>query len=208
LFRNVPVSHIRSFFDVSDGYQLSPSNEYFNNDPLCKYIDLKNSKGEIQNWNVVFYSIKGSRNTPTIKNVNMGVIRRSRLKTETEDGTISIGSLTDPGDKYLDIPSKYQDRKDRYRDESGIPLLVIYAIDKDSKPGKNAQNRRSDLNAIDDLIATALFFPISGHLDDLGEFAVVHGPWDIPPIGDDDDIVEEEIGDDEGDAQTDQTDLS
>lgn len=209
LFRDVPVSHIRSFFDSNDGYPLSSSNDYFNNDPLCKYIDLKSSKGEIQNWNVVFYSIKGSRNTPSINNLNMGVIRRSRLSTETEDGTISIGSLTDGHvDLYLDVPSKYKERPDRYRDESGIPLLVIYAIDKDSKPGKNAQNRRSDLNAIDDLIATAVFFPISGHLDDLGEFAVVHGPWDIPPIGDDDDTVEEEIGDDEGDAQTDQTDLS
>lgn len=202
LFRNVSGSHIRSFFDSNDGYLLSASNEYFNNDPLCKYIDLKNSKGEIQNWNVVFYSIKGSRNTPSVENVNMGVVRRSRLKTKTEDGTISIGSLTDPGDKYLDVPAKQKDREDRYRDESGIPLLVIYAIDKDSKPGKNAQNRRSDLNAIDDLIATAIYFPISDQLDDLGEFAVVHGPWDIPPIGDDDDTIEDEISDDEGDAET------
>ena len=137
----------------------------------------------------------------------MGVIGRSRIKTATEDGTISIGSLTDPSDKYLDVPAKYKNPQDRYRDDSGIPLLVIYAIDKDSKPGKNAQTRRSDLNAIDDLIATAVFFPISDQLDDLGEFAVVHGPWDIPPIGDDDDTVEEEIGDDEGDAQTEQTDV-
>jgi len=205
LFRNVPVNHIRSFFDSENGYQLSQSNNYFNNDPLCKYIDLKSSKGEIQNWNVVFYSSKGSRNTPSIRKLNMGVIGRSRLKTANEDGTISIGSLTDPSDKYLDVPAKYKNPQDRYRDDSGIPLLVIYAIDKDSKPGKNAQSRRSDLNAIDDLIATAVFFPISDQLDDLGEFAVVHGPWDIPPIGDDDDTVEEEIGDDEGDAQTEQT---
>ena len=102
----------------------------------------------------------------------------------------------------MDVPAKQKDREDRYRDESGMPLLVIYAIDKDSKPGKNAQNRRSDLNAIDDLIATAIYFPISDQLDDLGEFAVVHGPWDIPPIGDDDDTIEDEISDDEGDAET------
>jgi hypothetical protein len=132
----------------------------------------------------------------------MGVIRRSRLKLHGSGNTLSIGSLTDPNDKYMDVPSDYKKPLDRYRDESGIPLLVIYAIDKDSKPGKNAQKRRADLNAVDDLIGSSIFFPISHKSDDLGEFAVVNGPWNIPPVGDsEDEAVDEDIADGEGDAQ-------
>lgn len=202
LFKDVDAKHIREFFDIKNGYPLSSSNQYFNNEPLCKYIDLKVAQGEIAKWNVVFYSLKDSRATTSVKKLNMGVIRRSRLKLHGSGNTLSIGSLTDPNDKYMDVPSDYKKPLDRYRDESGIPLLVIYAIDKDSKPGKNAQKRRADLNAVDDLIGSSIFFPISHKSDDLGEFAVVNGPWNIPPVGDsEDEAVDEDIADGEGDAQ-------
>ena len=78
---------------------------------------------------------------------------------------------------------------------------MVYAIDKDSKADKRSRRRR-DLNALDDLIALGLFMPISNSVDDLGEFAIVHGPWDIPPIGEPDDHSDEgEIPDGEGDAE-------
>lgn len=61
LFKNVDASLVRKFFDPKSGYPLSDSNEYFNNEPLCKYIDVKTSKGEIQKWNILFKSLKNSR---------------------------------------------------------------------------------------------------------------------------------------------------
>jgi hypothetical protein len=108
-----------------------------------------------------------------------------------------MGVITDPGDKVVDLSNSSE--KDE-RAFNSPPLLVIYAIDKDSKADKNSRRRR-DLNALDDLIALSLFMPISDSLDDLGEFAIVDGPWDIPPIGEADDGSDEgEIPDDEGDA--------
>jgi len=201
LFKNVEAPHIRRFFDSKHGYPLSESNHYFNNEPLCKYIDLKLSKGELNKWNVVFYSLNETRKSEAIESLKLGVMNRSRLKLHGDGETLSIGVLTSPEDKYLDVPANYDKPFDRYRDESGVPLLIVYAINKDSKPGRNALDR-TDLNAIDDLLGIAIYLPISNQSDDLGEFAVVHGPWDIPSVGEDDDeIIDENVEDGEGDAQ-------
>ena len=50
------------------------------------------------------------------------------------------------------------------------------------------------------MIGVWLLIPMSNSIDDLGEFAVVHGPWDIPAVGEPDNSDDEEIIDGEGDA--------
>jgi hypothetical protein len=197
LFRDVDATIVRAFFDPITGYPLSSSNTYFNNAPLCKYIDTKTSKNEITKWNIFFRSRQDTRKCTAVIGVDMGVVNRTRLKSGGEAETFTMGVITDPGDKVVDLPNSSE--KDE-RAFNSPPLLVIYAIDKDSKADKNSRRRR-DLNALDDLIALSLFMPISDSLDDLGEFAIVDGPWDIPPIGEADDGSDEgEIPDDEGDA--------
>ena len=197
LYRDVDASTIRAFFDPITGYPLSTSNTYFNNAPLCKYLDTKTSKNEIMKWSIFFRSKQDSRKCKAIIGVDMGVVNRTRLKSGGEAETFTMGVITDPSDKHVDLPNN---SKTDVRDFNAPPLLVVYAIDKDSKADKHSRRRR-DLNALDDLIALGLFMPISNSVDDLGEFAIVHGPWDIPPIGEvDDDSDEDEISDDEGDA--------
>ena len=196
LFRDVDASLIKEFFDPKSGYPLSDSNEYFNNEPLCKYIDIKTKKGEIQKWNILFKSLQDSRECETIKGVKMRVVTRSRLKNSNDGPTFSMGAINDPNDKFVDLTN---DPKPLERGYNEPPLLVIYAIDKDSKPNAKNANRQA-LGALDDMIGLWLLLPMSNSTDDLGEFAVVHGPWDIPAIGEPDDARDEEIADGEGDA--------
>jgi hypothetical protein len=196
LFRNVDASLVRKFFDPISGYLLSESNEYFNNEPLCKYMDVKTSKGEIQKWNILFKSLQNSRECTAIKGVKMNVITRTRLKNANDGPTFSMGAINDPNDKFVDLPTDPM-RVERGYDEP--PLMVIYAIDKNSKPNAKNINRQA-LGALDDMIGLWLLLPMSNSTDDLGEFAVAHGPWDIPAVGEPDDPNDEEIVDGEGDA--------
>jgi len=196
LFRDVDASLIRTFFDPQSGYLLSDSNQYFNNEPLCKYIDLKTKKGEIQKWNILFKSLRDSRECATIKGVKMRVVTRAPKKNDNGGSTFLMGAINDPNDKFVDLPN---DPKRLERSFNEPPLMVVYAIDKDSKPNAKNTNRQA-LDAIDDMIGLWLLLPMSNSTDDLGEFAVVHGPWDIPVIGEPDNAGDEEIADGEGDA--------
>jgi hypothetical protein len=196
LFRAVDASFVRKFFSSEFGYPLSDSNEYLNNEPLCKYIDLKTSRGEIQKWNILFKSLQNSRECSAITGVKMRVITRSRLKNVNDGQTFSMGAINDPNDMFVDLPNDPQ-RVERSYNEP--PLLIIYAIDKDSKPNLKNSNRQA-LGALDDMIGLWLLLPMSNLTDDLGEFAVVHGPWDIPAIGEPDDTEDDETLDGEGDA--------
>ena len=196
LFKNVDASLVRQFFDPKSGYPLSDSNEYFNNEPLCKYIDVKTSKGEIQKWNILFKSLQNSRECTAIKGVKMNVVTRTRLKNANDGPTFSMGAINDPNDKFVDLAPNPK-RAERGYNET--PLMVIYAIDKDSKPNAKNINRQA-LGALDDMIGVWLLIPMSNSIDDLGEFAVVHGPWDIPAVGEPDNSDDEEIIDGEGDA--------
>ena len=45
-----------------------------------------------------------------------------------------------------------------------------------------------------------MYFPLSSHQDDLGEHVVVHGPWDIRPVGDPTEDDEDQDDDSEGDV--------
>ena len=126
----------------------------------------------------------------------MRVITRSRLKNANDGQTFSMGAINDPNDMFVDLPNDPQ-RVERSYNEP--PLLIIYAIDKDSKPNVKNSNRQA-LGALDDMIGLWLLLPMSNLTDDLGEFAVVHGPWDIPAIGEPDDTEDEEALDGEGDA--------
>lgn len=197
LYRNVAVDEILAFFDDENGgYPLCDSNEYFHNATISHYVKVKHRRGELHEWNVLFRRLKDADTSDVLDGDVATLVTRSRLTTGIDETTIGIGTLTDRDDGIADVPDTFRGQPETYRDRSGKPLLVVYVIDKDSR-AKN--RRRSDLNAVDHLIGLALFLPVSKHVDDLGDFAVVRGPWDSKP--DDEDVPEPDVDDDsEGDA--------
>jgi hypothetical protein len=197
LFNNVDIANVIDFFDPKSGYPLSDSNEYFNSSPLIRYMKAKQKHQELHRWNVVIRSISGAETYDKISSTP-GMAKRSRLSSSKGKPTIAIGTLTDPHDQFLDVPSNHVGTKDSWRESSKIPLLVVYVINKDSLA--RSDKNRVDLEALDHLVGVALFFPTSAHQDAAGEHVVVRGPWDIRPLGDPTEDEENDDEDTEGDA--------
>lgn len=197
VFKDIDLAHIKSFFDPKTGYPLSESNEYFNSGPLNKYIQKKEAHGEILKWNVVLRSIAGGKQYDGNLVSNPGMAKRSRLASSKGKPTIAIGILTDPGDQFLDVPASFSGPPASWRAQSKMPLLVVYVIDKDS--AAPARENRADLDAVGHLVGVAVYFPTSDHQDDMDDHVVVHGPWDIRPVGDIDEDDENDTEDTEGD---------
>lgn len=190
LFRNVPLRFIQKFYDPATGLPLSDANEYFKNPPLTEYLIAKNIRGEIQEWNVVFESVNGRKVCEDINGLQIHMAGRTRRRSTLDRDTLSIGSLAGKDDGLLDVPSNYQGSKVGWRDVSKIPLLVIHIIDKDTK-AKTNDPIRVDLSTHKDLVGTAIYFPILSS-EDLGVYQVVDGPWNIRPIGDEDEDNDQE----------------
>ena len=197
LFKDIDLVHIKSFFAPKKGYPLSESNEYFNSGPLNKYIQKKEAHGEILKWNVVLRSIAGGKQYDGDLVSSLGMAKRSRLVSSKGKPTIAIGILTDPGDQFLDVPASFSGLPASWRTQSKMPLLVVYVIDKDS--AAPARENRADLDAVGHLVGVAVYFPTSDHQDDMDDHVVVHGPWDIRPVGDIDEDDENDTEDSEGD---------
>jgi hypothetical protein len=197
LFSDIDIKHVIDFFNPKSGYPLSDSNEYFNSAPLNRYFDAKKKHNELIKWNVVIRSITGASTYDGIASTP-GMAKRSRLSSSKGKKTASIGTLTDPRDQFLDVPPNFAGPKALWRDSSQIPLLVIYVINKDSSA--RSDKNRVDLEALDHLVGVALFFPTSAHQDDAGAHVVVHGPWDIRPLGDPSEDEENDDEDSEGDV--------
>lgn len=200
LYRNVAVNDILAFFDDENGgFPLCDSNEYFRNSILTHYIKVKRKHNELLQWNVIFRKIRGGKPADVLHTVGATLVSRSRLTTGIDDTTIGIGTLTDPNDGIVDVPSNFSSAPEAYRNRSKTPLLVVYVIDKDSKALN--QRKRTDLEAVDHLIGLALFLPISDYADELNDFVIVRGPWETKKSFEED-VPEPDIDDDggEGDA--------
>ncbi len=203
LFRGVGSNAILDFFDEKDGFSLCESNEYFHNGAVCQYISARNRNRQLMQWNVVFRTKDGAERHPRIDGVDLSLVTRAQLKGSSGMPVIAIGVLTDPNDQFRDVPSRETERMMSWRDREGIPLLVVYGIDRDSRARAGRGNRRCDLEAVDHLIGLGVFFPaIAG--DEPIDYAVVHGPWDLRPVGDDFDGEVDDEEDNEGDYEGDE----
>lgn len=190
LFREVPLELIQEYFDPTAGLPLSNANEYFKNAPLTEYLIAKNKRGEIPKWNVIFESLQNGKLCQDIDGLQIQMSGRTRKRSSLGKDTFSIGSLAGATDGLLDVPSDYTGPKAGWRDVSKIPLLIIYVVDKDTKAKPNDPNR-VDLDTHKNLVGTAIYFPILSS-EDLGVYQVVDGPWNIRPIGDEDEDEDQE----------------
>jgi hypothetical protein len=176
IFRDVDVSVIRDFFDSDSGFRVI-GHSYLSNDILGNYITAKVGRGELTAWNVAFRRIKGGQSVDLLPGVDATFSSRSRKPSAGE--IIDIGSLAASSDRSIDLPRDWNGGVDMYRRDH--PLLVVYVIDKDSEADERAiKFGRKNLGAVDHLIGVALFFPMSKHDDELGDFLEPGGrnPWD------------------------------
>jgi len=196
LFRQVDVAIIEQFFRAGGGYEIV-GHSYMTSELLMNYVTLKKKHGELKSWNVVFRKKVGGRPVGFLPGIDASFVERSRKSMS--GANLDIGSLADSGDRRLDVPTIWSGSTDDYRGEH--PLVVIYVIDKDSRPNKAGIERgNTDLKAVDHLVGVNIFLPVTKHFDDEQiPVAKPKGPWD--------NVVEESVdegdpeADDEGDAE-------
>ena len=175
LFRDIDVSSIQHFFRPDHGYNVV-GHPNLSSTVLLNYITTKIKHDELQNWNIGFRAIRGGKPVDFLPGINATFSGRSRKSISGDN--LDIGSLAFSGDKAIDIPQGWSGDVASYR--VNHPLLVVYVIDKDSKPdAKGLRHGRTDLDAVDHLIGLALFIPQSQFADpDLQTQVRPIGPWD------------------------------
>jgi len=138
------------------------------------YYDLAHS-GDLQKWNVV---ISGVDSCPKVDlgKYKIFTVNRSRKVNKVEDGIIRIGALRAPKDLYVDIDTSNPnlEASDKeciknsstsefldVRNKAGLDktsLLIIYVIDKNSKPKIESENRKN-MDTLTDVIGITIVIP-------------------------------------------------
>ncbi|MDB6352158.1 Z1 domain-containing protein [Trichococcus sp. K1Tr] len=147
---------------------------------FIEWCDTVDNDNLLANWSVVLSSKgniienKDENNTWKIHGFNVAKVSRTILGKGQSDGkTISIGALRSPKDLLSDIielnddeikGTKKIEEVRIIREEHGfsdVPQLVIYRIDKDSKPTviNNKKSRRIPLDFSQDIIGISLMIP-------------------------------------------------
>lgn len=162
ILRRVPVALIRSFVN---SYSFHKNSE-LSSKLLSSYIDGQVKAGALTTWNVVVMGRRPPCQTePLGLDRDSPLITRSKLSRSSTDSLAVIGTLMSKPDRVADLlppPDVKQDTTDealqKLRDEDGHGLLLLYPIDKDSKPKAEADHR-APLMAVGHLLGVAFSFP-------------------------------------------------
>lgn len=147
---------------------------------LKKYSEKRRKDGLSDGWSVIAAGIQDPKAPAWRISQTLSVkkVTRSRLAREDIDHSFSIGTLLDQADQFADFknPSRGAQtlrkqvldkmRRDEFNDDPP-PQLIIYCINKDSKPRKGENGTsRADLRAEEDVIGVCVLVPGSrGKLD-------------------------------------------
>lgn len=151
---------------------------------FLEWIDKVTASGALNEWNV---AIAGGICDPTSEgawvlseDIAVEMIRRNNKMSNTNPKLLNVGAVRDPKDLVIDIdeailkeqaPEIYAKLDEKsyvinnhymIRDRSGYgknPLLIIYLIDKDSKPSDPNSKYRKPLKAEADVIAFSITIP-------------------------------------------------
>lgn len=176
IFRDVP-SHLITTFLAQ--YQFHTRNKAFSSELLAGYIRDQNKNGELLKWNVVIVSRRLRQDDGQEKLIDLGysrpfpLINRSRLEINVDASYADLGVIANGyGDIVADLDlSPEETRKAsaamlKMKRPSGVGLLLLYPIDKDSVPmrGEKVLRRgiRRPLEAAEHLIGVAFAFPKAG----------------------------------------------
>lgn len=143
-----------------------------------KWLDKVYNNGLLDNWSVILAGIRhnetlGERRITDTISINK--VNRTRRYEETGDGTINIGVLRSFNDFLSDINVRKDDQEilsemrnvkhnmtalNLLREKLGmstIPQLVIYIIDRNSRP--NINSKRYPLNSCEDIVGFSINIP-------------------------------------------------
>lgn len=171
---SVPATDVCSYlekFHFQKNLKLSK-----NIDDLLSWIRQENSKGRLTKWNIILPNRGVNAPQWGTDSYQIGMVSRSKIKNESDHEVINVGAVKTPSDLLADIPrgarfdsekakaKLYQKPKaiDELRKNMGvdsIPLLVIYIIDKNSQPGRQAREERIPLNSAENLVGLSIRIP-------------------------------------------------
>jgi len=160
VFHNVPVVDILMFFNE---YQVHPETRTLQPRLIKGYIRNQNDYGELEQWNVV---IKRRKILEGDELINLGagietpLLTRSKRRSSLTSA--HLGVIMSHGDVIIDLdlePAHKRGQKDsdlqKHR-PTGIGLLVIYPISKDSQ---SKSKDRVPLEASEHIIGFGIVFP-------------------------------------------------
>jgi len=178
---NVAFSRIADFLD---GLHISKPGSSF---PAIDFFRqwFEETHGADAPWTVIVAGTGEATSAPTgtdpkrwgTSNWSVGKINRSRLVLlgeDPKDDDFSLGAILDPQDLLADLSptiagssTSSNVRRNLHairakEGRAGIPLLIVYLVDKHSKPRRkqNSENRkRYPLNSVADLLGVALSTP-------------------------------------------------
>jgi len=159
-------------------FRFHPGSQFFSDiEPFLGWLETQAVKAGYNHWNVVVAgSAPGDKRNWVLPGGLVGMVSRSRIVADRGDGAVSIGALRDPRDLLADAGTEAWGKANgilnnfnvgRLRDESGVggtPQLLLYLIDRQSKPQRAASQRdsgrvRAALNAEEDIVGISLWLP-------------------------------------------------
>jgi hypothetical protein len=172
LWRDVPRTAITRFFQM---YKAHEDHKDLSSDTLNEFIS---GGGEaLQKWNVAVIGSKRSPESSETLGVigNVLTVNRAKLASSSQQNTADIKALMSRSDLTVDSgiefgsAMKWSDLKvARERELGSKPLLLLYAINKDSEPATKPSKSRSDLEALSDILGFGVVFP--GSKDTSGNY--------------------------------------
>jgi hypothetical protein len=160
LWRNVPRELILKFFE-----RYTPHKAHADLDPNVLLPFLRAGDGRLEKWNVGI--VEAGRRKLSAKALgtvgDIGLVTRAKLK----DGgkTADIKALMSKSDVRFDCSDEleaggsWEELKQRRLATVGqVPLLLLYAIDRDSRP-KEESKERVPMDAVQDVMGFGIVFP-------------------------------------------------
>jgi hypothetical protein len=172
---DVGVAMVSSFLRE---FTFHPGSQFFSDIvPFLGWLQKQAVEAGYSQWNVVVAgSAPGSGRDWQLPGGAVGLVSRSRVIPGRSDGAVSIGALRDPRDLLADagpgtgaevegtLTNTGVDRLRNERGVGGIPQLLLYLIDRDSRPqrpGRASETGRSrgELKAEEDIVGISLWLP-------------------------------------------------
>jgi hypothetical protein len=162
VFRDVAAADVQGL--IRD-YRFHEGARAQSEDVLNGYIKDQNGYGDLRQWTVVFVGKLDAKHQRRIGDAEIGLNERSKLRS-SDEGTARLGVVASASDLVADLAVSSLPEGPGALDQilerrAGVPLLLLYFIDRDSQP--RISKTRLPLEAIDELVGLALLFPVAAH---------------------------------------------
>lgn len=171
IFRNKQRTQIQDFIR---SFNIDDRNKACNKKVLLNFFSKLSEREFLNKWNVAVLNKKSGKKLQISDSLEVGMVERSRVDLHsTIDDEVSFKTLSQLNNMLIDTPlcttvkditsvtEKFEKRhayfvEELKQEEPG--LLVIYPIDKDSKPVAHATGRLP-LQSVENIIGFMLVFP-------------------------------------------------